>query len=95
MIISNVACPHCRFYLHQTGSSPEQLVCPNNFCPAKFDDACPHCASTHKEVRLVRVGLTAFTCLDCGQAWDAIRSKDISSGGSKVAVLRFSRKMAG
>ena len=95
MIITTVACPHCSFYMHQTGTLPGQLMCPNNYCPDKFDDTCPYCQSARKEVRLSRVGLTAFTCLDCGQAWDAIRSKAMPGGTSRLAVLCFHSKKAG
>lgn len=95
MILSTVACPHCTFFMHQTRTTPPHLVCPNNYCPDKFDETCPQCRSGNKEVKLSRVGLTAFACLDCGQAWDSIRSRHMPAGSAKVAVLRFPNKRAG
>ena len=88
MIITTRACPHCGFYLRQIGDDPEHVLCPNNYCSEKFADCCPRCDSDKKEVRLVRVGLTAFTCLDCGQDWDNVKTTGLPSS-SNLVVLRF------
>jgi hypothetical protein len=94
MIITTRACPHCSFFLRQIGDDPEHVLCPNNYCPEKFSDCCPRCDSDKKEVRLVRVGLTAFTCQDCGQDWDNVKTPGLPSS-SNLIVLRFPKLATG
>lgn len=94
MIITTRACPHCGFFLHQLGDDTGHVLCPNNYCPDKFPDCCPRCDSDKKEVRLVRVGLTAFTCQDCGQDWDNVKTTGLPSS-SNLIVLRFPKLATG
>ena len=92
MITTENTCTACGFHLVMVGHDTSRPFCPNQYCSDKFEDACPRCQSEHKNVRLVRTGFTAFTCLDCGQDWDRVNGRAAVPSSSNLVVLQFRKR---